>query len=259
MERIELRDLISLAEDFIYHASIIDDEKKPAFDVIVDQLDSTLSKHINEVQNTSGCKNHWINAIENCETRVFPKNLTPKEFHENGEKDFLALAIEAHLLFYVSRKLETQPELIKAKRGRPYLDYALRPSIFNNLEIRLNMVAILLRNGANPNQVVRIYGNVTVWALFLQMMYARRAQIHFKHQTESWFQVTRVLIEYGANPALCMGENKVTVFHILETVFSQAQWTELRPLLMKCQGFSLQQWLGWTENVVDWPRDEMLS
>lgn len=65
---------------------------------------------------------------------------------------------------------DKNPNLLRAKGGRPFLDYALRPNIVTPMRlpqliefIDFDMVRLYLDNeGGNPNGKVSIYGNITV-------------------------------------------------------------------------------------------------
>jgi hypothetical protein len=98
-------------------------------------------------------------------------------FQEYGKCAYLSLAIQARLCLYVKNKLTQTPQLLGEKRGRPYLDYALRPTRVTPVELPYQIrqedpvldtqiVSMLLSLGSDPNQKVHIYPGCTVWSLF---------------------------------------------------------------------------------------------
>lgn len=67
--------------------------------------------------------------------------------------------------------------------------------------IDFKMVEMLLERGADPKEKVSIYGNVTVWALFLLSCYERRNTSESKTK-ETWYQAARMMITKGAKRGL---------------------------------------------------------
>ena len=90
-------------------------------------------------------------------------------WHSEGST-FLSLAIDFGLDSYI--RLHLTPESVQSKKGRPILDYILRPRFVkrpSNLCVGkkwpdLELVHAVLSLGADPNQ--RFHG-VSIWALFL--------------------------------------------------------------------------------------------
>lgn len=86
------------------------------------------------------------------------------------QSSFLTLAIDFDLSSYVESHLS--PDLVRMKRGRPVLDYILRPRFFGiddttkigNRKPNLKLLKVALHFSANPNEM---YGPTSVWALFL--------------------------------------------------------------------------------------------
>lgn len=89
------------------------------------------------------------------------------------QSSFLTLAIDFDLSSYVRTHLTS--EYVRRKRGRPILDYVLRPRFawvsnwvgVGNRKPSLELLEVVLHLGADPNE---IYGSTTVWALFLCFM-----------------------------------------------------------------------------------------
>jgi len=86
------------------------------------------------------------------------------------ESSFLTLAIDFNLTSFIMENLTTRD--IENKRGRPILDYVLRPRFIGrpselgigNTLPDLEILKFVLDHGADPNQE---YDESTVWALFL--------------------------------------------------------------------------------------------
>jgi hypothetical protein len=90
------------------------------------------------------------------------------------QSSFLTLAIDFNLDAYVTQHLT--PTRTATKRGRPILDYILRPrfpEIFDTepsadaVIKNTNLLTLALRMGADPNEA---YGSASVWALFLSFV-----------------------------------------------------------------------------------------
>ena len=149
------------------------------------------------------------------------------EEDEGGNCTFLALAVQKGLRLYVDRKLDECPELLLEKKGRPLLDYVLRPSRklfgkkFSESEpgfyteekddaiVNSEMLGPLLSHGSDPNENFK--GSVpegdqaTIWGAFLSYIYRRRdieASLHRtpdERQRTSWYEACKMLIEHGAD------------------------------------------------------------
>lgn len=95
-----------------------------------------------------------------------------------------------------------------AKRGRPLLDYALRPRRRTPAELPYRvqyetsnidnaMVRVLLKHGADSNQQMFIYEGQTGWGLFLRYCCANiEAPSHIK---AAWSEVIETLLRAGAD------------------------------------------------------------
>ncbi|KAK0645392.1 hypothetical protein B0T16DRAFT_373332 [Cercophora newfieldiana] len=116
-----------------------------------------------------------------------------------GGKTFMALAIQFQLVTYVECRLDS--ELVRAKRGRPYLDYALLQggSLTPDRYIALQFVQCILAAGADPNE---LWKDRTVWERFLRA-------VHDKTENRgghSWLEgepelvaIAKSLIRHGAD------------------------------------------------------------
>ncbi|KAF3005195.1 hypothetical protein E8E13_010761 [Curvularia kusanoi] len=89
---------------------------------------------------------------------------------ESEKSSFLTLAIDFGLHSYVRENLKMKS--VREKKGRPILDYILRPRFpkmrehikIGNTEPNLEFLRMVLTMGVHPNEM---YGPSSVWALFL--------------------------------------------------------------------------------------------
>ncbi|KAF2194182.1 hypothetical protein K469DRAFT_689226 [Zopfia rhizophila CBS 207.26] len=128
---------------------------------------------------------------------------TGDPFQESGCKTFLALAIEEGFLTYVHSALRRDPEIIKSKKGRPYLDYVLRPTSGSQKDwmIDISVLQPLLEHGADPNQ---IFLGSTAWKLFLFACYKvalpNLENYNMPSTPLSWCDAMELLLKYGTDP-----------------------------------------------------------
>lgn len=133
---------------------------------IMDELDRVMQFH------SRGQKTHWTNARD-----PLPDD-KDESWREGGQASFLALATQAHLRRYIDYKLSQDLSLASKKRGRPLLDYALRPERVTPVILHYNyhcdmpwidpdLVSMLIGKGADPNAIIRILDDQTPWSLFL--------------------------------------------------------------------------------------------
>ncbi|GKZ74569.1 hypothetical protein AnigIFM50267_000806 [Aspergillus niger] len=165
--------VMGLVDECLYYAHEVEQKhssRQAASLKVLDEVD-----RVNTIY-AQGMPNHWTQARDSPVTQGYD------EYREGGNCNFLALAIQARLVKYVNEKLHSQPDLLMKKRGRPLLDYALRPlrvtaitmpyhSQRDEPSVNVRMVEILLQKGANPNAKVYLNKDRTVWALFLLACY----------------------------------------------------------------------------------------
>ena len=192
--RSRLNVLFTLVDVLMFYAHEVETEQKIPETRLLDQLDRIISDYANE-----DMAYHWTNA------RDPPKALY---YEEANHSNFLALAVQNRLVLYVKEKLDKNPNLLHKKRGRPLLDYSLRPIVATPTKlpqaiefIDFDMVRMLLDKGASPNEKVSNYGNITVWGLFLLSCYEKKA-IQNIQAKETWFKAAEMMIRKGADKRL---------------------------------------------------------
>jgi hypothetical protein len=202
--------VMGLTDELLYYAREAEirydmDQYAPMVSIL-DELDTVNSHH------ARGINNHWTQARDSPKSRGFDV------LREGGKCNFLALAVQARLVRYVRAKLEADPKRMN-KSGRPLLDYALRPRrvtpinmpyhhIRDDPSVSVEMVELLLSPGLNadPNQLVRLNGDRSVWALFLLSIRETHNQESNKssptHQSlnQAWYAACQQLIRAGARP-----------------------------------------------------------
>jgi len=127
----------------------------------------------------------WVDQIFHGYDRPYP-------WHD----DFLSLAITYGLRSFVACKLLAGHRVVKQKKGRPYLDYAIKNTLDNPVIVDPTMVALLFRYGANPNQMA---GPIwTVWQDFLLETIGNLSTSidHIATQV----QIFELFLKHGADP-----------------------------------------------------------
>ena len=198
-----LNTLFRLVDELMFYAYEVEIASKTANVSVLDELDRVVSHYAE-----ADMSYHWTNA------RDAPAD---SYFDEGNENCFLALAIQARLCLYVATKLDKKPSLIQSKQGRPLLDYALRPILVTPAEtpnfvsyLEFGMVRVLLDRSADPNQKISLYGNITVWALFLlTCFFGARDQTANEHLRNTWFQAADMMIRKGADRKLKLETGRV--------------------------------------------------
>ncbi|KAF1952962.1 hypothetical protein CC80DRAFT_571391 [Byssothecium circinans] len=210
--------IIEITDQLLYYAHAVEKRSKPEEESpvvsILDELDRVNSYHARDISN------HWTHA------RDPPSSWGYDHYHEWGQCNFLALTVQARLVKYVRAKLQANPCTIN-KRGRPLLDYALRPrrvtptampyhSTREDPSLDIDMVNLLLNHKVYPNQPVRLYGGRSVWALFLLSI----EEIHnhvgggtgsttYQKLNQTWYQTCMALITCKSGARLdCLDNNQ---------------------------------------------------
>jgi hypothetical protein len=125
------------------------------------------------------------------------------------DSTFLTLALDFGLDSYV--RLHLTPQNVHDKKGRPILDYILRPRFVNrpsglsvgHTSPDMELLHAVLRFGADPNQLFR---GVSVWALFLCFIadqYARKIGPHDVFaEKKVYLRALKTMIQNGAKTLL---------------------------------------------------------
>lgn len=164
-------DILCFVDEFNHHARTI--ETQCSHDTVQnkERLEHEF-KLLYEMArvNTSlfeGSGSHWTNSRN-------PPSYDAHKYKEYGFHTFIASTIQAGLTLYVEQELEIRH--IREKRGRPLLDYTLRPAMMSPLESSVSrggpdplMVQLLLQRGADPNQRMYKAKVHTVWTYFIAM------------------------------------------------------------------------------------------
>jgi hypothetical protein len=110
--------VIALTDEMLYYAHEVErmriTQDTKSLVPLLDELDRVNSYHARDITN------HWTHA------RDSPPAQGLDEYKEEGECNFLALAVQGRLVNYVRVKLQSEPQLMR-KHGRLLLDYAFSP------------------------------------------------------------------------------------------------------------------------------------
>ena len=269
--RKSLNVLFSLVDALMFYVHEVEIELEEPQIRLLEQLDRVISDYAD-----NDMAYHWTNARD-------PP--TGSCFEEHTYNSFLALTVQSRLILYVSQKLDSKPRLLSAKKGRPLLDYALRPNIVTPTRlpqlvefIDFDMVRLLLNKGANPNEKVSIYGNITVWALFLLSCYEKK-DIQNLQVKETWFKAAELMIRNGADRNLKLETTRREVFandskmdlktakyekkvtrgltevdvpveltavSILKEIFGNDKIAEIEAIVPEATSWSVWNWIPWT-------------
>lgn len=153
--------------------------------------------------------------------------------------DFLTIAVQYGLVTYVSYKLsQTDRHLVKQKKGRPYLYFAVSPTgngSDTGRYVQLDMVRLLLQHGADPNALFEGY---TPWQKMLAWMSNTRGKL----SQERSLEVVRIcykMLDAGADPnASCildMSQVQVPARSILGFTITDTLSIEKSELLLRMQ------------------------
>lgn len=229
--------LLQIVDELLYYANEVE-KRQPSLEAalhlerVLDELDRTNSRHTR-----FSMWNHWTHIRDSPGARGYD------EYREGGKCNFLALAVQARLTKYVNAKLADDSDQLH-KSGRPLLDYALRPRRVTSLTmpyhsqraeagIDIDMVKLLLDEGANPNQQVHLNDGRTVWALFLVSCYelGRREEVS-PVVTDVWYRASELLIRHGAEQQCWLGaDDRINVEAVLRYAFGADKAGILQRLL----------------------------
>jgi hypothetical protein len=231
-QRPSITRFIKIVDELLYYAHEVEKREQLPDSPLVDILDQV--DRVGCLHTAGSMRNHWTHVRDSPAGRGYD------EYPEGGKCNFLALTIQARLVHYVRAKLKADPGRMK-KPGRPLLDYALRPrrltpismpyhSRREDTSIDIDMVQLLLENGANPNQEVHLNDGRTVWALFLLSSYESTQRGETTPALKNaWYRVSELMISHGAKEKCWFdnGDQLLTVSRILHAVFGADKATNL--------------------------------
>jgi hypothetical protein len=123
------------------------------------------------------------------------KFYTRRTLHGIPQPDVLCLAVCWKLKYYVKKKIK-EPQQRK-KRQLPLLFYAMNPPGWAHEEVDLDLLEILLKAGAKPNESYNYNGiKKTTWEHTLEHF----LRIGSAHPLQEWRKVIELMLSYGANP-----------------------------------------------------------
>jgi hypothetical protein len=209
----------------------------PTYTSLLTQLDLTMSHHHqNLLKDDQG---HWIektyffkNIIQSDRGREAKQHgiLHWSNFHPTQtqsaqtppisqliewQSNYLALVIQFGLSKYLDQSLGTGDKILKSKKGRPLLDYAMSPLPGMEYDkITSEVVKVLLNHGANPNEKFEkktCWTNALLWQHENFIRLAGR-ELGSLEQTRELVrirrQILRLLIERGAKADACCRTEK---------------------------------------------------
>ena len=278
-----VKEFFRLVNGFMHYASKLERENGLSDVALINALDHAASSYwerrndVSELSLYSSSPESGVLHWTNLELDVRRRDIS-----ERGEKNFLAKTVECGLGLYVTKILDAQPLLLRQKRGRPLLDYALRPRVMERKSraigfINPDMVHLLLLRGANPNQIISIYNTkksdrITVWAFFLRKIWLNAKFWEYAPDNPRWveelFAVTEMLLRYGANLGLQLKRlsfqekstrgnalgplaSLATPVEVLHAVFPCSHTAALEALLAKRRPSVVKKWFGKTTQEVD--------
>lgn len=257
-----LNSIISVVDQLLYYAheaEIHDENTNLALIAMLDQVDQVVRTiHAQSprakftILRSTG--NHWTCA------RDSPRPRGLDEYHEGGNCNYIALTVQARLVKYVRHKLAANPAQLR-KPGRPLLDYALRPHRITPLmtpyhakrdepNICVELVELLLKAGADPNQTVYLNGDRSVWALFLiSCAESTRREEANEVSCDAWGLASELMIEYGAKSD-CFGSGS-DFDRVLRSIFGDDKVNELMQKIREKETERVSNsWTGWLYNKV---------
>jgi hypothetical protein len=253
--------LSNLVEDFMYHAREVEVGTNSSPVSLLDALETVIA-HFAEQHPTqllkAGISYPW-------ECWVVERDYQWQEYNS-----LFTFAIEKNLLLYVQQKLDHNLDLLRKKRGRPLLDYAMRPESrsAHDKAPNLPMAALILDRGADPNQqwagatiwkhyITKWCANLNRWPQNLRYESIKMLILHGANQDirvnidDSFVSALFVKEPLeGAGPAERGEEDKskakvVRVSVLFSRVFSPDDAAELHDIMYPRERFRIANWISW--------------
>lgn len=192
--------LIGIVDEFLYYAYDLElfELAESQFELL-DEIDTVMSEFALRA-NVGG---HWT------QVRDAPRSTKYQRFHDH-HSSFLCLVVQSRLRHYVDNILDKEPLKIR-KLGRPLLDYALRPRRVTPItlpyhadreitSIDVDLISTLLARGADPNEKIRIYDQLTPTACFALSCFENKDNGTISTgDREAWFSATKLLVKNGGD------------------------------------------------------------
>lgn len=135
---------MGLVYDIMYYCRKLDTQGDYGGPLVLDELDRVMDAQAKQFR----IGYHWTNMSDQ----------RGRNQQENGQKTFMALAVQRGITGYVSEKLAENPDLVH-QRGRPLFDYAIHSEIgelrfqgdssSERFGVDEKMVKVLLAHGAS--------------------------------------------------------------------------------------------------------------
>jgi hypothetical protein len=210
---------------------------------------------------------HWSNdLVERPNPYVLPFELHDLDVIERGGRDLLGHLIELGLTSHVEDLLRCTSISMQTKKGRPYLDYALRYDASASFrrdrqaEPDCAMIELLLGQGCDVNEVVHMHGNRTLWDSYLYFIYlhpALRTNIEC-HRRAVW-----LLINHGAEQTedrvidVDVGEVHAAHNDVIEMSIDSTNSISMKEMMIKMFGAreaeAMQQQVSKNGRAWAWP------
>jgi hypothetical protein len=151
-------------------------------------------------------------------------------------ESFLTFAITRGLTFYVRAKVGSCITQVDKTAKQPFLNYATfyHATYCDGKEtvIHLQMLALLLRGGVDPNED---FNGGSPWKNILSHLLERSQKLHLK--LEPWcLDTCKLFLLYGADPHACV--SGLSVLEIFERTFPNLSEAEVQAMLIPKQPLS---------------------
>jgi hypothetical protein len=196
----------------------------PDYSIVLDQLDSVMTCHNKRwaygQYDFDFNNGHWSREIEGPS-----QERQPLEWHST----FLSYDIQHGLVAYVREKLGREPTILREKRGRPLLHYAM------DRHFSSAMVETLFQYGAKPN---RAFKSQSVWEMTLLALEQKLGKTHLGPGSPNLelLGICRQMLLNGADPNISIDGCKLP-WSIITTAFISVEpvkTAELQELLKRC-------------------------
>jgi hypothetical protein len=154
--------------------------------------------------------------------------------------DFLSIAVQFGLLRYLSHRLDEDSKSVRAKKGRPLLEYALCPldSVSHGL-VTVEVVRKLLGHGARPEHQFQgrtCWESALAWeSTYFETFSGNTAPREAQRHVETRLKIFLLLLQNGADPHVrCTREGRhVSIEEFLEKCFHKHGGVDLEAVKAK--------------------------